>query len=50
MTGIDFGPMRLPNENLTHDQEMQLGTALHKVGVNITAEYINKDWASASEP
>jgi hypothetical protein len=40
MTGIDFGPMRLPQQNLSHDQEMQLGTALHSLGVNITSEYI----------
>jgi hypothetical protein len=43
MTGIDFGPMRLPQQNLSHDQEMQLGTALSKFGVNITSEYILPD-------
>jgi len=43
MTGIDFGPLRLPQKGLTHEMEMQLGTALHKIGVNITDEYIIKD-------
>lgn len=49
MTGIDFGPMRVPNGNLTHEQEMQLGTALHKIGVNITDEYIIKDTPEYNE-
>jgi len=40
MTGIDFGPMRMPQINLSHDQEMELGTALAAIGVNITSEYI----------
>ena len=43
MTGIDFGPLRLPQENMTHEQEIELGTALHKLGVNITDEYIKPD-------
>lgn len=43
MTGIDFGPLRSPQENMPHDMEMALGTALHKIGVNITSEYINPD-------
>jgi len=41
MTGIDFGPMRMPQINLSHDQEMELGTALAAIGVNITSEYIS---------
>ena len=40
MTGIDFGPLRLPQENMTYEQEIELGTALHKIGMNITSEYI----------
>ena len=49
MTGIDFGPMRVPNQNLSHEQEMQLGTALSKIGVNITAEYIIKETPEYNE-
>jgi dihydrodipicolinate synthase/N-acetylneuraminate lyase len=41
MTGIDFGPLRLPQENMPADLEKQLGTALHSLGLNITSEYIN---------
>jgi N-acetylneuraminate lyase len=40
MTGIDFGPLRAPQDNPTHEQEMELGTALSKIGMNITSEYI----------
>ena len=40
MTGIDFGPLRAPQDNPTHEQEMELGTALSKIGLNITSEYI----------
>jgi len=40
MTGIDFGPLRMPQANLSHDQEMQLGTALKNMGLNITSEYV----------
>ena len=43
MTGIDFGPLRLPQENMTKDQEIELGTALYKLGVNITDEYIKPE-------
>jgi len=43
MTGIDFGPLRLPLENPTKDQEMKLGTALKHIGLNITDEYVIKD-------
>ena len=43
MTGIDFGPLRAPQENMPHDMEMQLGTALAKIGVNITDEWIIKE-------
>lgn len=43
MTGIDFGPLRLPQENLTKDQEMALGTELKKLGLNITEEYVLPD-------
>lgn len=39
MTGIDFGPLRLPQENMSYKDEMRLGTALAAVGVNITAEW-----------
>jgi len=28
---------------MPHDMEMALGTALHKIGVNITDEYIIKE-------
>merc|ERR1712137_1373731 len=42
MTGIDFGPLRLPQENMPADMEKQLGTALAALGVNITSEYINE--------
>lgn len=42
MTGIDFGPLRLPQENMPADMEKQLGTALHSLGLNITAEYVNE--------
>ena len=44
MTGIDFGPLRLPQENMTKEQEIELGTALHKLGLNITDEYIRRDF------
>ena len=43
MTGIDFGPLRMPQANLSHDQEMQLGTALKNMGLNITDEYVIHD-------
>ena len=43
MTGIDFGPLRLPQVNLTKEQEIELGTALHDLGLNITSEYIKPD-------
>ena len=43
MTGIDFGPLRSPQENMPHDMEMQLGTALARIGVNITDEWIIKE-------
>jgi hypothetical protein len=36
MTGIDFGPLRMPQANLSYEQEMQLGTALRNMGLNIT--------------
>lgn len=49
MTGIDFGPLRLPQQNLSHDQEMKLGTALHAIGVNITDEYIIKNETAYAE-
>jgi hypothetical protein len=49
MTGVDFGPLRLPQENLSHDDEMKLGTALHQIGLNITDEYIIKDAAAWTE-
>ena len=49
MTGIDFGPLRLPQENMTKEQEIELGTALHKLGVNITDEYIKPDVAMPFE-
>lgn len=42
MTGIDFGPWRLPQENYSKDDEMKLGTALKAIGLNITDEYIIK--------
>jgi len=50
MTGIDFGPLRSPQENMPHDMEMQLGTALHKIGVNITSEYIIKEEVEVEMP
>jgi len=40
MTGIDFGPLRAPQKNLSHEQEMVLGTALKGMGLNITDEYV----------
>ena len=40
MTGIDFGPLRNPQENMPHDLEMKLGTALKALGLNITDEYV----------
>lgn len=43
MTGIDFGPLRSPQENMPAAMEKQLGTALAKIGVNITSEYIIKE-------
>merc|ERR1712166_1688595 len=43
VTGIDFGPLRAPQENMPHAMEMQLGTALAKLGVNITDEWIIKE-------
>jgi hypothetical protein len=43
MTGIDFGPWRLPQENYSKDDEMKLGTALAAIGLNITDEYIIKE-------
>jgi len=45
MTGIDFGPLREPQYQMSHDEMMTLGTALYKVGVNITDEWIIKDKA-----
>ena len=43
MTGIDFGPLRLPQENMTKEQEIELGTALKKIGMNITDEYVKPE-------
>jgi hypothetical protein len=43
MTGIDFGELREPQDNISHENMMKLGTALSKIGVNITDEYIIKD-------
>jgi len=40
MTGIDFGPLRAPQKNLSPQQEMVLGTALKGMGLNITDEYV----------
>jgi len=40
MTGIDFGPLRAPQKNLSKEQEMVLGTALKGMGLNITDEYV----------
>ena len=44
MTGIDFGPLRSPQRNMSKDQEIELGTALHKLGLNITDEYVRHDF------
>ena len=43
MTGIDFGPLRLPQANMPADMEKALGTSLKNLGVNITSEYVNWD-------
>ena len=43
MTGIDFGPLRSPQENMPPAMELELGTALAKIGVNITNDWIKKE-------
>jgi hypothetical protein len=44
MTGVDFGPMRQPQANMPYEMEVELGTALHKIGLNITDEYLSPEY------